>query len=324
MDDSMISLKDMGSFHIGGREIEVKERPVKEVVLTKNGVPVQFDPNGTYQVEQMYVQYFIPRDLRGKIPLLLWHGGSLTGATYETTPDGREGWLNYFLKRGWAVYNSDAVERGRSGWSLHAEAFQDEPIIFPKKDQFERFRIGAGKGSYNKDRDKRRILQNNQFPVEYFDDFTRQIVPRWAKSDDATLAAYMKLVEKIGPCIIVAHSQAGPFAFRVAQALPDQVKAIIAVEPANGGDTQYSERLKNTPILTVYGDYISQDERWTHIRGKTMAYFQALRSEGGMVDILDLPELGITGNSHLMMMDRNNLQIARAIQEWLEKRGFYR
>ena len=110
-----IALKEMGSFHVGGREVTISGKPVKEVVFTPGGVPAKVDPNGVYQVEQMYVQYFIPQNQRGALPLLMWHGGGLTGVTYETTPDGREGWLNYFVKKGWAVYNSDAVERGRCG-----------------------------------------------------------------------------------------------------------------------------------------------------------------------------------------------------------------
>ncbi len=77
----------------------ISGKPVKEVVFTPGGVPAKVDPNGVYQVEQMYVQYFIPQNRRGALPLLMWHGGGLTGVTYETTPDGREGWLNYFSFR---------------------------------------------------------------------------------------------------------------------------------------------------------------------------------------------------------------------------------
>ena len=76
-----ISLRDMGSFHIGGRVIEITGKPVKEVVFTPGGVPAKVDPNGKYQVEQMYVQYFLPQNKKGKLPLLLWHGGGLTGVT---------------------------------------------------------------------------------------------------------------------------------------------------------------------------------------------------------------------------------------------------
>src|SRR5882757_11016449 len=79
-----ISLRDMGSFHVGGRVIDITGQPIKEVVFTPGGVPAKVDPNGKYQVEQMYVQYFLPQNPRGRLPLLLWHGGGLTGVTYET------------------------------------------------------------------------------------------------------------------------------------------------------------------------------------------------------------------------------------------------
>ena len=74
-----IALRDMGSFHVGGRLIEITGQPVKEVVFTPGGVPAKVDPNGTYQVEQMYAQYFLVQNPKGKVPLMLWHGGGLTG-----------------------------------------------------------------------------------------------------------------------------------------------------------------------------------------------------------------------------------------------------
>ena len=112
-----IVLRGMGSFHVGGRIAEVSGRPVREIVRIPGGPPSKLDPNGQFMVEQMYVQYFLPRQRKGKLPLLMWHGGGLTGVTYETTPDGREGWLSYFIRKGWDTYISDAVERGRAGWT---------------------------------------------------------------------------------------------------------------------------------------------------------------------------------------------------------------
>ena len=87
------------------------------IVRQPGGPQTKLDPNGQYMVEQMYVQYFLPKNKKGKLPLLLWHGGGLTGVTYESTPDGREGWTNFFIRKGWDTYVSDAVERGRSGLS---------------------------------------------------------------------------------------------------------------------------------------------------------------------------------------------------------------
>ena len=80
-----ITLREMGSFHVGGRVVEISGKPIKEVVFSAGGIPAKIDPNGLYQVEQMYVQYFLPQNRRGKYPLLMWHGGGLTGATYEST-----------------------------------------------------------------------------------------------------------------------------------------------------------------------------------------------------------------------------------------------
>lgn len=141
---SPIALREMGSFHIGGREVEISGKPVKEVVLAPGGVPATIDPNGKYLVEAMYVQYFLPVDRRGAVPLLMWHGGGLTGVTYETKPDGGEGWLTWFLKKGWDVYNSDAVERGRAGWAMYPDIFTTEPVFLPTANPWERFRIGPG------------------------------------------------------------------------------------------------------------------------------------------------------------------------------------
>src|SRR5476651_1277410 len=136
-----IALRDMGSFHIGGRLVEISGKPVKEITFTPGGVPAKVDPNGTYQVEQMYVQYFLPANEKGAYPLLMWHGGGLTGATYETTPDGREGWMNMFIRKGWDTYVSDAVERGRSGFAS-PDVWQGEPTFLNYQDRSEERRVG--------------------------------------------------------------------------------------------------------------------------------------------------------------------------------------
>ncbi|MBR1148257.1 esterase [Bradyrhizobium sp. AUGA SZCCT0431] len=316
-----IALRDMGSFHVGGRLVEISGKPVKEVTFTPGGVPAKVDPNGTYQVEQMYVQYFLPAVEKGAYPLLMWHGGGLTGVTYETTPDGREGWLNYFLRKGWAVYNSDAVERGRAGWAQYPDIFKSEPVFLTTANPFERFRIGDGAGSYNADPAKRKLLPGNQFPNDGYENFVKQNVPRWTTTDDAIIAAYIAEIDRVGPSIILFHSQAGSFGFKVAQARPNKVKALIAIEPAGVGDPAKVESLKNIPTLIVYGDYIEQDSRWPKIRATGVAFAESIKAAGGSVDVVDLPKAGIKGNSHMVMMDKNNAEVAALIQKWLEGKG---
>src|SRR3954465_11570372 len=134
-----IALRDMGSFHVGGRVIEITGQPGKEVVFTPGGGPAKGAPNGKYQAEEIFVQYFLPQNKKGKLPLLLWHGGGLSGVTYETKPDGGEGWMNYFIRKGWDTYFFDAVEPARPGWT---NTFKGEAVPLPFGDPWERFRIG--------------------------------------------------------------------------------------------------------------------------------------------------------------------------------------
>src|SRR4051812_40674228 len=321
--DERIVLRGMGSFHVGGRLVALTGLPVKEVVFAPGGVPAKVDPNGVYQVEQMYAQYFLPQNRRGKVPLLMWHGGGLTGVTYETTPDGREGWLNHFLRRGWDVYNSDAVERGRSGWAQYPEIFRTEPVFLTTANPFERFRIGAGAGSWDDEPARRKVLPGSQFPVEAYMSFVRQNVPRWTSTDAPTIAAYVELVDKVGPAVLLVHSQAGQFGFKVAQARPDKVKAIVAVEPAAAGDPEKAAALAGIPSLMVFGDYIEQDARWPKIRENDLAFAEKVRAAGGPVDVIDLPKHGIRGNSHMVMMDKNSAQVADLIQDWLVSKGLW-
>ncbi|MEN3286465.1 MAG: hypothetical protein V7634_765, partial [Bradyrhizobium sp.] len=134
-------------------------------------------------------------------------------------------------------------------------------------------------------------------------------------------AAYIAEIDRVGPCILLFHSQAGSFGFKVAQARPDKVKALIAIEPAGVGDPAKVDVLKTIPTLFVYGDYIERDARWPKIRATGGAFADAMRAAGGSVDVVDLPKAGIHGNSHMVMMDKNNTDVAALIQSWLEGKG---
>ena len=72
--------------------------------------------NPTYMSGQMYVEYQIP-NTPPKYPIILVHGGSHTGAGWQSTPDGRPGWADFFLQHGWPVYVVDQPGRGRSTYS---------------------------------------------------------------------------------------------------------------------------------------------------------------------------------------------------------------
>ena len=315
-----IVLRGMGSFHVGGRIAEISGKPVREIVRVPGGPPSKLDPNGQFMVEQMYVQYFLPKNRKGKLPLLMWHGGGLTGVTYETTPDGREGWLNLFVRRGWDVYVSDAVERGRAGFAS-PDVWPSEPIFLNYADPFERFRIGDGAGSWNADPAKQKVLPGSQFPVETYANFMKQTVPRWLSTDNAIMAAYIDYVDKVCPCVLLLHSQGATFGFQVAEQRPDKVKAIVAVESATAGIVANAPKLKDIPVLMLFGDYVDQHPRWATFKKIDTEYANAIKAAGGTVDWINLPEIGIKGNGHMMMQDKNNMQVADVIQKWLVGKG---
>jgi pimeloyl-ACP methyl ester carboxylesterase len=315
-----IVLRGMGSFHVGGRIAEVSGKEVRMIQRQVGGPMTKLDPNGQYMVEQMYVQFFLPKSKKGKYPLLMWHGGGLTGVTYESTPDGRDGWMNFFVRKGWDTYVSDAVERGRSGFASK-DIWTDDPIFLTYQDPYERFRIGQGAGSWNTDPAKRKLLPGNQFPVEAYESYMKQAVPRWLSTDAAILRGYLALIDKVCPCVLLVHSQGGNFGFLAAEQRPDKIKGIVAVESATAGKKENAAKLKDVPVLMVFGDYVDQHPRWSTFKKIDAEYGDAIKAAGGTVDWINLPDINIKGNSHMLMQDKNSDQIAEVIQKWLVAKG---
>lgn len=316
-----LSVAEVGSFHVGGRAVSLTGLPVRDVVFTAGSAPIKVDPNGDFEVEQMYVSYIKLAQPKARYPLLLWHGGGLTGVTWETKPDGQPGWQAFFLRAGHDVYVSDAMERGRSSWARYPEIFTSEPLFRTKKQAWEDFRIGAV-GSYKLNPADRVALPGQLFPVDAFEQFMKQAVPRWASTDAQIQAAYNQLVQKVCPCVIMTHSQGGNFGFNAALAAPDKVKALISIEPTGTPKPELiSGKLKAVPHLVVWGDFIDQSELWKRFQPASQRYAEALRADGGVADWWELPKLGITGNGHMMMMDKNSDQVAQLIQRWLTDKG---
>lgn len=97
--DDVIRVKHRGSFHVGGEKVKLENAPVEDFPY-QGKFTFHSDPNGTHWVKQMYVQYTEVAEPVSKYPILMWHGGGLTGITWETTPDGREGFDTLFLRYG--------------------------------------------------------------------------------------------------------------------------------------------------------------------------------------------------------------------------------
>jgi pimeloyl-ACP methyl ester carboxylesterase len=312
-------VKEVGSFHVGGHTETLNGLPSKEIVFSPGAPAIKVDPNGEFEVEQMYVQFVKQAAPKSKLPLLLWHGGGLSGATWETKPDGKPGWQQFFLNAGYDVYVSDAVERGRASWARYPEIFKSEPVFRTKKEAWELFRFGP---TYEPG-GQRITFDGQQFPVEALDNFMRQGVPRWLTNDAATQKAYDEFVQKVCPCIIVVHSQGANFGFNAALSAPDKVKALVAVEPSGAPDPAKADaaKVKGIPLLVVWGDFHDKHATWQKIRPQPEKWAAAIKAAGGAVDTFDLPKMGIKGNTHMLMMDRNSDEVAKLIGDWIAKQG---
>ena len=313
-----LCLREIRSFFVGGSIRSLQGLPIEQRRLAHNGQARSVDPNGDYVSGQMYVQAYLQARPTRRVPLLLWHGGGMTGANWETTPDGRPGWLAFFLRAGFDVYVSDAVERGRSGWSRWPEIYADAPLHRTLDEGWDMFRIGPCDG-YASTAVARRALAGQQFPVDGFDTFAAQWVPRWANHEAMTLAAYDALLQQVGPCIVLGHSQGGGFALEAVRRRPQQVAAVVAVEPSGAPQTSPVEDMAALPPhLYVWGDHIAGHPVWLRYRANVDAHAAALKAAGARADVCDLPREGICGNSHFPMMDRNSDAVATRVLRWLD------
>ena len=310
------SLREIRSFHIGGAVATTRSLPLEERRFGRNGQARPIDPNGEHITGQMYVQAFLLEKPRYDIPVLLWHGGGMTGMNWETTPDSRPGWLNTFLYAGFDVYISDAVERGRASWSRWPEIYRDAPVFRTLNDGWDMFRFGPP-GSYNADGGKRMAYAGGQFPVEAFEQFAAQWVPRWTCNDEPTLAAYDALLQHVGKCVVIGHSQGGGFALEAVRRRPECIAAVVAIEPSGAPLPEQIGALDLPAHLSIWGDNLGEWPVYQRYRKTVDAYFKALADRSVLAAISDLPSEGMFGNSHFPMLDRNSDLVATYVIDWL-------
>jgi pimeloyl-ACP methyl ester carboxylesterase len=220
------------------------------LVLAKSSyffVGGKIDPSveGSAPVGQIYVEYMIPQRLRHRTPIVMVHGGSQSGTNFTGTPDGREGWAQYFVRRGYAVYVVDSVGRGRSAnWSQVHGAVTNANLdrLTQRFVAPERYKLWP------------QAHLHTQWPGEgkpgdaAFEQFYFSQMPsiaNFAKQQEVNPPAIIALLEKIGPAILLTHSQSGSFGWPIADARPSLVKAIVAVEPS--GPPAHDVEFKGAP-----------------------------------------------------------------------------
>lgn len=319
--DSPISLRRIRGFHVGGTRRHVDGFPVQTLARVPGDAPVTVDMNGDHMVGQLYATHYQQERRAWALPVLLWHGGGLTGACWDETPDGRPGWLEYFLRAGCDVVVSDAFERGRASFPAYPQVLPGPPEHRSLDAVWHHFRFGA-EGAYPggaQARDLRNAAYPGcEFPVEAIEQFGRQFVARWAGTQDYALQAYAALLRETGPCVVIGHSQGAAYALQCAQRHPDLVRAVVAIEPPlTQGDQPAAVQ---APHLFVWGDFIEgASPTWTRYRAAAERYRLGLAAGGCIADVLDLPAQGIRGNSHMLIMDRNSLSIAQRVHAWLAR-----
>ena len=318
--DKPLVLKAQGSFFVGGEKAE-------ETQVELGGL----GPGGRITVNQMYVRYMVPQGGDGNVPVVMVHGATLTGKSWETTPDGRMGWDEYFVRKGHPVYVPDQVGRGRSGFNqavfnnvrAGTAPAADQPAMFRFSDEvvWPNFRFGSTPGAPYPD---------SQFPVGAVDELSKQGVPdvsRLLPTPNPTFKALSDLATQLKGAVVMGHSQSGPFPLEAALLNPGATKGLVLVEPGRCPDTYTDQQittLATVPVLVVFGDHrdtptgISTRPSWQLSFDSCQALIARLKTAGGDADMLNPPDRGIRGNSHMIMQDKNNLQIADLVLQWID------
>src|SRR5437667_3885911 len=244
-----LELQDEGSFFVNGQLTQ----------STHPGTAVGgISQPGTITTSQMYVQYRIPKSVSGPA-IVMVHGSGHTGATWETTPDGREGWATYFARKGFPVYVVDHSGRGRSGFDPtpinraraegNTSALPDIQIA-PRERAWFFFRIGAKYAD---------VFPGSQFPLEAFDQYTAQLVPNaeatLAGGGANTVKALAALLDKIGPAVVMVHSQSGAYGMDLVRARADKLLGFVNIEGNCAPVTpdEITKTFSRVPTLSVWG-----------------------------------------------------------------------
>ena len=172
-----------------------------------------------------------------------------------------------------------------------------EPIFLTYQDPFERFRIGDGEGSWNADPAKRKVAARQPVPGEAYANYMKQSVPRWLSTDNAIIAAYLELVDKVCPCVLLLHSQGGRSASRSRSSGPTRSRRSSRSSRRPPAIVANAPKLKDIAVLMVFGDYVDQHPRWATFKKIDIEYGNAIKAAGGTVDWINLPDIGIKGNS---------------------------
>jgi hypothetical protein len=197
-------------------------------------------------------------------------------------------------------------------------------LRFSDEGAWPNFRLGPKAGTPYPD---------SQFPVTAVGELAKQGVPDISRgglaTPNPTLKALSDLAGNLNGAVLMGHSQSGSFPLAAALLNPTVTKALVLVEPGTCPAEYTPEQigtLAKIPILVVFGDHrdtptgIPTLPTWQARFEACQALIARLNSAGGEAEMLNPPDRGIRGNSHMIMQDKNNLQIADLILKWIDER----
>ncbi len=325
-----LCIQEQGSFAVGG------------TIVTAPGTFSCFSRGAdgqTYHGDHAYVFYQVPEHPR-KLPLVLWHGFGQFSKTWESTPDGREGYQNLFLRRDYSVYVIDQPRRGNAGRGTVGATITPTP---DEQFWFNMFRVGAWPDFYP----GVQFSHDSEALNQYF----RQMTPDTGPIDIKVNAqAVTSLFDKIGPGVLVTHSHSGGMGWDAVMQ-SDKIKAVASYEPGSNfvfpegevpapitskfGDLKavgvpLAEFMKLTriPIIIYYGDNIASEpsddlgkDQWRIRLEMARKWAEAVNRHGGDASVVHLPEVGLYGNTHFPFSDLNNVEVADLLLTWLKDKG---
>jgi pimeloyl-ACP methyl ester carboxylesterase len=169
--------------------------------------------------------------------------------------------------------------------------------------------------------------ENTRFPIKAQDQYFAQIVRNTETSypdgGQNTIAALGALLDRIGPAVLMVHSQSGAYGIGAAIARPDLAKAVVSVEPRSCGvpDDRIKAVFTRVRLLTMFGDFFGSNVGdWPGRMAECADTVTRIKAAGGIAENIYLPDRGIRGNSHMLMMDLNNQQLADMILGWLARK----
>jgi pimeloyl-ACP methyl ester carboxylesterase len=257
---------------------------------------------------QMFVEYWIPRQVRHPYPVVLVHGGYGQGTDWLSTPDGRRGWVSHLLEQGYKVYMIDRPGQGRAPYFPWFHGYFDE-----QAQTFE----GVAKNS------KGDPALHTQWPGSGDANDPAVVQLTAAQGQPMAINATTQMVwrtrgamllAEIGPAIFVTHGDGAVLAWGTALERPALVKGIVAIEQ-KGPPPQRMASLANLPIALVSAEASSSNT-------SDPAFAAALRQAGCMlVEHIRLAERGVRGNGPMVMMEKNNHQALQPVLDWMDSKA---